>query len=410
MSVTKQGYQWPFQTYEFIKLHPTNYTFDLQAMSAEKMEFILPGVFTIGPKASTEAIMKYAQLLGNDQVEIDVLVRGILEGETRILSAQMTIDQIFSDRQAFKDILINAVQKELDQFGLQIYNANIKELQDSPGSEYFSFIRQKKRSEAENRAKVDVAEAKKIGDIGAKEREALTRQQVIQYESETVIRENERAQEMERSKADLAVVKSEAYRKTQVANIEAHNAANLKETDLQRELEQRRIAMEIEKLRARDLSKAQVQAETSIEEAKGIANSLRLRAEGEAVALRLRAEAELYAKQKEADGILALLNAQSSGVQNLIQSFHGNPETLIKYLMMDKGLYERLADANAQAIKGLNPKITIWSTGAGADDNYAKPIADVLKMVPPLMSTIHDQTGIKPPTWIADMSESRVQN
>lgn len=58
-------------------------------------------------------------------------------------------------------------------------------------------IRQKKRSEAENRAKIDVAEARKAGDIGTKEREAMTRQQVVQYEAETVTRENTRKQEIE---------------------------------------------------------------------------------------------------------------------------------------------------------------------------------------------------------------------
>lgn len=62
----------------------------------------------------------------------------MLEGEVRILSAQLTVEQIFNDRKAFKETIITNVQEELELFGLQIYNANIKELQDSPGSEYFS--------------------------------------------------------------------------------------------------------------------------------------------------------------------------------------------------------------------------------------------------------------------------------
>uniref|UniRef100_A0A6B2L568 Band 7 domain-containing protein n=1 Tax=Arcella intermedia TaxID=1963864 RepID=A0A6B2L568_9EUKA len=397
MIVSKQGYQWPFQTYQFIKMHPTNYSFDLQAMSSEKMEFILPGVFTIGPQDDPKSIMKYVKFLRSDQSQnqIDTLVKGILEGETRIQSAQMTIEQIFNDRKAFKEVLVKNVQEELNQFGLRIYNANIKELQDSPGSEYFSFLRQKKRSEAENRAKVDVAEAKKVGDVGQKEREAVTRQQIAHYEAETVLRENERRQDIAKSDADLAVVRAAALQKTQVANIEAENAAKIREAELQKDVEQRRIAMETEKLRAKELSKAQVTAETMIKEAEGTATSLRL-----------KAEAELYAKQKEAEGILAVYNAQSSGVENLIGSFGGNPASLIQYLMIDKGLYERLAKTNAAAIQGLNPKITIWSTGQDASEGYAKPIADVLKMVPPLVSTIHDQTGIKPPSFLLDLPKT----
>lgn len=38
------------------------------------------------------------------------------------------------------------------------YNANVKELQDTPGSEYFAFLSRKAHEGALNQAKVDVAE------------------------------------------------------------------------------------------------------------------------------------------------------------------------------------------------------------------------------------------------------------
>jgi flotillin len=391
IKVSKQGFQWPFQTYKFIDMRPNNYSFDLQAMSSEKLEFILPGVFTVGPKDDSDSLIKYARfLVGGDANDkhIDSLIRGILEGEVRLESARMTVEEIFNDRKAFKEKLIKAVQEELNEFGLYIYNANIKELQDSQGSEYFAYIRQKKRSEAENRAKIDVSEAKKTGDIGQKEREAITRQQVATFESETVQRENERKQEMEKSNADLEVVKAEAFRRRETASIEANASTQLREAELQRNVEQKRIALETEKQRAVELSKAQVLAETRAKEA-----------EGKAQATRLEAEASLYARQKEAEGIAAVLSAQASGVQRLIDSFQGNPQSLVQYLMLEKGLYPELAKLNAEAIRGLNPKITVWQTGE-SKDGYTKTIADVLKMVPPLMTTIHDQTGIKPPAWL----------
>lgn len=393
IKVSKQGFQWPFQTYKFIDMRPNNYSFDLQAMSSEKLEFILPGVFTIGPKDYPEALIKYSRfLVGGDlnSKQIDSLIRGILEGEVRLESARMTVEEIFNDRKAFKEKLIKAVQEELNEFGLYIYNANIKELQDSQGSEYFAYIRQKKRSEAENRAKIDVSEAKKTGDIGQKEREAITRQQVATFESETVRRENEKSQEIEKSNADLEVVRAEAFRRRETATIEAQASTQFRQAELQRDVEQKRISLETEKRRAIELSKAQVSAETQAKEA-----------EGKASAVRIEAEAALYSRQKEAEGIAAILSAQASGVQRLIDSFHGNPQSLVQYLMIEKGLYPELAKLNAEAIRGLNPKITVWQTGE-TKDGYTKSIADVLKMVPPLVTTIHDQTGIKPPTWLLD--------
>ena len=414
ISVSKQGYQFPFQSFTFVKMHPTNYSFELDAMSAEKMQFVLPGNYSIGPLDHPDAIKKYVKLLlisnqteNTQNQHIEQLVKGILEGETRLQAASMTIEEIFNNRRAFKEILIKNVQEELDQFGLKIFNANIKELQDSKGSEYFSFIRQKKRSEAENKAKVDIADAKKTGDIGAKDREAATRQQVANYEAETVLRENERKQDIEKSAAELAVVQSVMFQKKELAKIEAVNAAKIREAELQKEVEQKRISLETEKMRAIEMSKTQVQAEMHIKQAEGQATALRLKAEGEATALRVQSEAQLFAKQKEAEGILAIYNAQSDGVEQLISSFGGNREALIQYIMLDKGMYEKLAHANAVAIKDMAPKINIWSTGSDSgSENYGKPIADILKMLPPLMSTINDQTGIKPPSWLMDMSNS----
>lgn len=390
IAVDKQALLLPFQMASFVQMEPTNYTFDLHAMSSEKMEFVLPGVFTIGPKDDPEEIKKYVKLLRNSG-NIDSLILGVLEGETRSLAGQMTIEQIFNGRKEFKEILIKHIQDELNQFGLIIYNANIKELQDAPGSEYFEFIRQKKRSEAENKAKIDVADATKQGDIGQKERSVETRQQVAILEAETVLKENTRLQDIENSKAELEVVKASALQKTQLARIEADKTSKIRDAELQMKVEQQRINMETEKLRANDFSKAQVQAEIDMKNAEGKARALEIEAQGKAKALEIEATAKLFAKQKEAAGLLEIFNAQSEGCKNLIMSFNNNPDALIKYLMLEKDQYRVLAEANAKAIQGLNPKITTYNlNGTNAD-----PITDIFKMIPPLVDTLKDQMGVK---------------
>ncbi len=44
----------------------------------------------------------------------------------------------------------------------------------------------------------------------------------------------------------------------------------------------------------------------------------------------------------------------------------GGPAGLIQFLMIEKGIYTGLARANADAVRGLNPKMTIWNTGSQA--------------------------------------------
>ena len=76
------------------------------------------------------------------------------------------MEEIFKERQLFKSKVIENVQTELNQFGLRIYNANVKELQDTAGSEYFKFLSRKAHEGASNQAKVDVANACMMGEIG----------------------------------------------------------------------------------------------------------------------------------------------------------------------------------------------------------------------------------------------------
>ena len=73
--------------------------------------------------------------------------------------------------------------------------------------------------------------------------------------------------------------------------------------------------------------------------------------------------------------------------------------------MLKDNTYEKLAQANAAAINGLQPKISVWNTGSSSDgaSDPAAPIRNIFQNLPPLFSTIQEQTGITPPNWIAQM-------
>jgi len=88
----------------------------------------------------------------------------------------------------------------------------------------------------------------------------------------------------------------------------------------------------------------------------------------------------------------------------------GGPQGFLQYLMIQSGTYERLAKANGAAISGLQPKITVWNTGSGdASQDTTAPIRNLMQSLPPLFSTIHEQTGISPPTWMAQLPQQNGQ-
>lgn len=123
-----------------------------------------------------------------------------------------------------------------------------------------------------------------------------------------------------------------------------------------------------------------------------------------AEAVTVKAEASYFAKKKEAEAMKEMAKAYGHMSEVL-----GGPQGLLQYMMLQNGTYEKLAHANAAAINGLQPKITVWNTGdsAGSSSDGSGAIRNIMQNLPPLLSTIHDQTGISPPGWLAQMGPTQ---
>ena len=97
-----------------------------------------------------------------------------------------------------------------------------------------------------------------------------------------------------------------------------------------------------------------------------------------------------------------MYSAQAEGLGRLVASFGGDARALLSYTMLEKGIYEKLADANAKAIKDMNPKITVWTH----DPNTAmSAIQNLGKGLIPMLDTIEAQTGYKLPGWALEKKE-----
>ncbi|KAL4592341.1 hypothetical protein LXL04_005332 [Taraxacum kok-saghyz] len=455
IKIAKKAFILPGQSCFKIDISPVNYSFDVQAMSAEKLPFVLPAVFTIGPRADDdESLYKYARLitpLDKQSKHLNDLVMGIIEGETRVLAASMTMEDIFKGTKEFKQEVFGKVQLELNQFGLLIYNANVKQLVDVPGHEYFSYLGQKIQQEAANQAKIDISEAKMKGEIGAKLREGQTLQNAAKIDAETKIIatqrqgqgkkeevkvmtevkifENQREAEVAEANADLAMKKAKWAKDSQVAEVEARKAVALREAELQKEVEIMNALTQTEKLKAEFLSKASVEYETKVQEAnwelyskQKAAEAILFEKQKEAEAQKAIAEAtlfsrryvadgELYAKQKEAEGLYALSQAQGGYIGTLSGAFKGDHGAIRDYLMINGGMYQEIAKINGDAVKGLQPKISVWTGGAGGCGDGGvggamKEVAGVYKTLPPLFDTVYEQTGMLPPSWMGKIQQS----
>ncbi|KAI7995162.1 Flotillin-like protein 3 [Camellia lanceoleosa] len=111
-------------------------------------------------------------------------------------------------------------------------------------------------------------------------------------------------------------------------------------------------------------------------------------------------DGELYAKQKETAGLEVLAQAQGVYIRTLLDALGGNYNALRDYLMINGGMFQEIAKINGKAVRGLQPKITIWTNGGGgegSDIGAMKEVSGVYRMLPPLFKTVHEQTGMLPP-------------
>ncbi|KAL2157309.1 hypothetical protein VTH06DRAFT_6247 [Thermothelomyces fergusii] len=465
VKITKAAWVWPFQRCVRFSVQPHDYAMNLQAMTKEKLQFLLPVVFTIGPDVNQrgantrrfgssagaeggeaedgysgsedqgDALMKYAMLLADSgsaekgassQQFVENIIKGIIEGETRVLVSSMTMEEIFTEREVFKRRIFRNIQTELDQFGCKIYNANVKELKDAPNSVYFESLSRKAHEGATNQARIDVAEAQLRGNVGEAKRKGEQEREIAKIHAETAVQKTERDIERASAEAVLATRKTELNRDVEIARIAATRRTEAQDEELKREVHIKRAAAEMERLRATEVVRATIERESQQQaadakayqiEAEARANSEKQRQDAEAAAYKtkqdaeawsaaavLKAEADLQRRLKEAEGLAAMADAYA----RLAQAF-GGPAGLLQYMMIEKGTYVALAKANADAIRGLQPKISVWNTGpeagaasAGPDAAAPSSIAtmrNIYQMLPPLMTTINEQTGITLPEW-----------
>ncbi|CAI4220142.1 unnamed protein product [Parascedosporium putredinis] len=459
VKITKAAWVWPFQKCMRFSVQPQDYAMNLQAMTKEKLQFLLPVVFTVGPHVPAtsdasvtgnyddtdapkidpaEALMRYAVLLAESRDSkqssasyLEQKIKSIVEGEVRVLVSSMTIEEIFSERELFKRRVHKNIQTELNKFGVYIFNANLKELKDAPNSIYFESLSRKAHEGATNQARIDVAEAQLRGNVGEAERRGMQEREIAKINATTAVLKTERDIEKAQAEAKLNTAQAELTRDVDIARIEAQRRIESKDEDLKREVEVKRAAAELERLRATDVVKASIQREAKqqaadakayevVAEAKATfeksqhltdagayktttearataeadfsrvtkhtdagAYNTRIDAEAQNFAAQQLAEAELARELKKAEGISAMADAYGK-----LATAFGGPAGLLQYMMIEKGTYVELAKANAEAVRGMQPKISVWNTGPSGQDDAA-----------PLMTTINEQTGITLPEW-----------
>jgi flotillin len=293
------AFVWPLiQDHAYLSLEPIQIEIPLKgALSAENIRVNVPSVFTVAIGTDLEVMNNAAiRLLRLRTDEVKQQAGDIIFGQLRQVIASMHIEEINRDRDKFLQSIQMSLEPELKKIGLVLINVNITDITDESG--YIEAIGRKAASQAVQKAKVDVAEQEKLGNIGIAEAE---REKQIQVANANKLREIGTREAVREQAVRLAQLEKEQKVGEQTAAFERD--AQIKETQRQQAV---RIA-ELDKEQKIGEQKAAYEREAQVKDAeRGMrialadANAKAIAGETEAQARVAGAQATLQVKQAEA--------------------------------------------------------------------------------------------------------------
>ncbi len=355
----------------------------------------VPSRFTVGISTEVGVMQNAAErLLGMKIDEIKQIAEDIIFGQMRLIIATMDIEEINSDRDKFLEAVSSNVETELKKIGLRLINVNVTDITDESG--YIIALGKEAASKAINDAKISVAEADRMGAIGAAEADRDMRISVSRSDSEAITGENEAKARIADSDATRREREAEASKRATAAENIAKAKAQQESYDAQKAAEEARAHYEQAKLEADVIVKTEIERKKLEVEAEAEAEQIRRRAKGEA-------DATLMKMQAEADGMKQILIKQAEGFAEIVRSAGGDANAAIKLMIADK--LEEITRIQVDAIKNLQiDKITVWDSGARSADGKgttADFISGLYKSIPPL-SEMFDMAGMQLPGYLGE--------
>ena len=293
-------------------------------------------------------------------------VRLTLMGSVRSVVANLTPEQVQSDKESFKNAVEEAVMDELREMGLELVSLNIQDVTDNNG--YYDDLAAKARETKRQEAACIRAEANQ--KIRESEAEANRIAEQKELEAELAI---------EAKKRDNNLKKAEFKAETDKANADAEIAGDLQRTVRQQEIavEEGKVAVvrqeqanlaakkeqEVKKTNAETAKieatiKAQEDSEVATINAQAKAKVAEQEATGKAKALEAEALGKAKAVEQEATGRARALEAEATGKARAIEA-------------------ESTAEANATRAKGEAEADIIAKKGqAEAEATKARLLAE----------------------------------
>ena len=411
------AFVWPIiQGYSFLNMKPMQIDCKLTgAISKQNIRVDVPTTITVAVSTEPEVMQNAAErLLGLNIEAQQELIKDVVYGQMRLVIADMTIEQLNSDRDTFLENCRKNIDSELKKFGLYLMNINISDIRDE--ADYIVNLGKEAEAKAKNEALANIEEQQKLGaiKIAEQQKERATKvaetnrdknkeQARTEQESRTAelqsdmeikqaeaqkksaIGQNNAAKEVAESNAELEVTKAEASRKAGEAQARTQAAVLTAQENAQREIEEAKARKVEQALKADKIVPAEIAKQQAILDADALAEQIKRKANAEAEAILAKAQAEAKAIQMkleaEAEGKKKSLLAEAEGFEAMVKAAERNPEIAIQYKMVDQ--WKEIASEQVKAFEHIQlGNVTVFDGGNGTTSNFLQNV--VSKVAPAL--------------------------
>lgn len=337
------------------------------------------------------------KLAGKTPTEVEHVAKLTLQGHLRAIIGQMTVSDLYQDREAFSQEVQNVAVEDLGGLGFVIGSFVINEINDKKG--YIDALGAEEIQAKLRDARIAIADANRI----AREKEA---QQDLagttaELERDRLVHQNTEATNLREVAKNLAVELANQNKEREVAEQQALAVEQRKQAEVivpaEAEAKAKKIIADGERQKIEITAEANAKAaETN---ARGTANAIKLQADA-------TSEATRKTKTAEADGNKAVLLAEAAGNEaKLLAEAKGRLEianavaaqgqvNLIRELAlaMITGDVDK-AKAFAGAIAGVGEKVSIVQF-AGGNEGGSQPNAlmGLLQGLPKMGAILNAET------------------
>lgn len=354
------------------------------AVTTQGVPVSVEGIVNVKIADDEDSIRQSAQRFLDSQARIPEMVRNVMEGSLRTIIGQLTVSELIRDREVFAARVQEVANGDLQGTGLAIDVFTIQSISDT--EQYIENLGRK--AAAEVRRDAEVAEADSQRE--ARQRQELARQQVIEAEKVTSLKEQSVLQEVagaqaraEQAKplADAQSRREVVLQETEVAQLVAQRRDKELDAEIRRTADAERYAAEqaaeagryrvkAEAEAARDRRLLEAEAEKANLEAVAAGRAFEerelgsARAEatlsvGEAEAMAMAKKAEAY-KQYEEAATLELLVSRLPDVARAIAEPIGNVKDIT---IIDTEGANKLTSVTANTVRQLDAVLESF-TGA----------------------------------------------